>query len=80
MKTRGEKRDEGYSTQHPPMFNGMHYPYWKNRMKILIKAENYQVWRVVEIGDFEVTKKNDKGELMPKPLKNLINKISTKWR
>ena len=49
-------------------------------MEIFIKAENYQVWRVIEIGDFKVTKKNDKGELILKPLKNLIKKISTKWR
>ncbi|XP_048494574.1 uncharacterized protein LOC125494796 [Beta vulgaris subsp. vulgaris] len=37
-------------------------------MEIFIKAENYQVWRVVEICDFEVTKKNEKGESFPKPL------------
>ena len=50
------------------MFISKHYPYWKNRMKIFIKVENYQIWRVIEIGDFEVTEKNEKGEIVPKPL------------
>ncbi|KMT03682.1 hypothetical protein BVRB_8g190190 [Beta vulgaris subsp. vulgaris] len=36
-------------------------------MEIFIKAENYQVWRVIEIGDFEVTEKNERGEDIPKP-------------
>ena len=42
-------------------------------MEIFIKAENYQVWRVIEIGDFEVTEKNEKGEEIPKPLPTFVN-------
>ena len=38
-------------------------------MEIFTKAEKYQVWRVLEISDFEVTKKKEKRELIPKPLK-----------
>ena len=68
MNTSGERLEEGYTTQRPPMFNGKYYPYRKNRMEIFIKAGNYQVWRVIEIGDFEVTEKNEKGEDIPKPL------------
>ncbi|XP_021734165.1 uncharacterized protein LOC110700891 [Chenopodium quinoa] len=63
-----EKLEEGYSTQRPPMFNGKFYSYWKNRMEIFIKAENYQVWRVIENGDFELTKTNANKEVIPKPL------------
>ena len=63
-----EKLEEGYSTQRPPMFNGKFYSYWKNRMEIFIKAENYQVWRVIEVGDFEVTKTNAENEVVPKPM------------
>ena len=63
-----EKLEEGYSTQRPPMFNGKFYAYCKNRMEIYIKAENYQVWRAIEEGDFKVTKTNDKNEVVPKPL------------
>src|SRR6185437_14147221 len=63
-----EKLEEGYSTQRPPIFNGKFYTYWKNRMEIFIKAENYQVWRVIEVGDFEVTKTNAQNEVIPKPM------------
>ncbi|XP_021749508.1 uncharacterized protein LOC110715248 [Chenopodium quinoa] len=37
-------------------------------MEIFIKAENYQVWRVIEVGDFEVTKTNAQNEVIPKPM------------
>ena len=61
-----EELEEGYSTQRPPMFNGKFYLYWKNRMEIFVKVENYQVWRVIEIGDYEVTKTNSNNEVVPK--------------
>ena len=48
------------------MFDGKFYTYWKNRMEIFIKAENYQVWRVIKIGDFEVTTTNTSNEIIPK--------------
>ena len=48
------------------MFNGKFYTYWKNRMEIFIKAENYQVWRVIESGDFEITSTNEKNKVAPK--------------
>ncbi|XP_021754301.1 uncharacterized protein LOC110719605 [Chenopodium quinoa] len=63
-----EKLEEGYSTQHPPMFNGKFYTYWKNRMEIFIKADNYQVWRVIEVVDFEITKTTGENEVVPKPM------------
>ncbi|XP_021734867.1 uncharacterized protein LOC110701543 [Chenopodium quinoa] len=63
-----ENLEEGYSTQRPPMFNDKFYTYWKKRMEIFIKAENYQVWRVIEVGDFEVTKTNAQNEVIPKPM------------
>ncbi|XP_056692137.1 uncharacterized protein [Spinacia oleracea] len=62
-----EKLEEGYSTQRPPMFSGKYYSYWRNRMEIFIKAENYQVWRVIEVGAFQVTKLNSSRETVPKP-------------
>ena len=37
-------------------------------MEIFIKAENYQVWRVIGIGDFEVTTINSNNETIPKPI------------
>ena len=50
------------------MFDGKFYTSWKNRMEIFIKAENYQVWKVIEIGDFEVTTINSNNETIPKPI------------
>ena len=35
-------------------------------MKIFIKVENYQVWKVIEIGDFEVTTTNSNIKIIPK--------------
>ena len=49
------------------MFDEKFYTYWKNIMEIFIKAENYQVWRVIEIGDFELTTTNFNNEIIPKP-------------
>ena len=72
--------EESYSTQRPPMFDGKFYTYWKNRMEIFIKAENYQVWRVIEMGDFEVTTTNSNNETVPKPIIELRKKILRKWR
>ena len=50
------------------MFDGKFYTYWKNRMEIFIKAGNYQVWRVIEIGDFEENTTNSNNEIIPKPI------------
>ena len=50
------------------MFDGKFYTYWKNRMEIFIKAKNYQVWRVIEIRDFEITTTNSNNEIIPKPI------------
>lgn len=54
--------------QRPPLFNGKFYPYWKNRMDIFIKAENLQAWRIIEVGDYEVTKTNDRNKVVSKPI------------
>ncbi|XP_056693510.1 uncharacterized protein [Spinacia oleracea] len=74
-----EKLEEGYSTQRPPMFNGKFYTYWKNRMEIFIKAENYQVWRVIEVGNFEVTKTNAENEVVPKPISEFVKEDFEKY-
>ena len=63
-----ERMEEAYSTQRPPMFDGEFYTYWKNGMEIFIKAENYQVWRVIEIGDIEVITTNSNNEIIRKPI------------
>ena len=63
-----ERMEERYSTKRLPMFDGKFYTYLMNRMEIFIKAKNYQVWRVIEIEDFEVTTTNSNNEIIPKPI------------
>lgn len=37
-------------------------------MEIFAQSENYKVWRVIHLGDYEVTKTNANYEVIPKPL------------
>ncbi|KAK8585731.1 hypothetical protein V6N13_050703 [Hibiscus sabdariffa] len=48
---------ESQSITKPPYFNGDNYPYWKNRMRLFIKSNDYQVWDVVEDGPFILSKR-----------------------
>lgn len=63
-----EKEFGSTSIQRPPYFNGKYYPYWKDKMEIFIQAENYQVWRIIQVGDYEITKTNANNEVIPKPM------------
>uniref|UniRef100_A0A2N9FDB8 Retrovirus-related Pol polyprotein from transposon TNT 1-94-like beta-barrel domain-containing protein n=1 Tax=Fagus sylvatica TaxID=28930 RepID=A0A2N9FDB8_FAGSY len=47
---------EGQSTHRPPLFIGSDYGYWKNRMTMYIKAQDYHVWRVIANGRYIPTK------------------------
>ena len=35
---------ERQSINHPPLFNGENYNYWKARMRIFIQASDYNLW------------------------------------
>ncbi|XP_021764897.1 uncharacterized protein LOC110729471 [Chenopodium quinoa] len=63
-----EKEFGSTSIQRPPYFNGKYYPYWKDKMEIFIQAKNYQVWRIIQVGDYEITKTNANNEVIPKPM------------
>ena len=43
--------NEGHSTHRPPLFDGTHYTYWKERMKNYVQSENYDLWTVIEEGE-----------------------------
>jgi hypothetical protein len=47
---------EGQSTHRPPVFIGSDYGYWKNRMIIYIKGQDYHVWRIIANGPHILTK------------------------
>ena len=34
---------EGHSINQPPFFEGTGYSYWKNRMEVFIRAQDYEV-------------------------------------
>ncbi|KAK8669804.1 hypothetical protein V6N13_104573 [Hibiscus sabdariffa] len=44
-----------HSIDKPPLFNGEHYAYWKNRMMFFIKAKDFHLWDIVEDGPFVPT-------------------------
>ncbi|MQL99630.1 hypothetical protein Taro_032354, partial [Colocasia esculenta] len=44
---------EGHSINRPPFFNGTDYSYWKNRIQVFLRAQNYEIWKVVEVGPYE---------------------------
>ncbi|KAL4271694.1 hypothetical protein GQ457_13G017440 [Hibiscus cannabinus] len=45
------------SITKPAYFNGDNYSCWKNRMRLFIKSNDYQVWDVMEDGPFIPTKR-----------------------
>ena len=45
---------EGHSINRPPFFDGTGYSYWKNRMEVFIRAQDYDVWRVICQGPAEL--------------------------
>jgi hypothetical protein len=47
---------EGQSTHRPPLFTDSDYGYWKTRMTLYIKAQDYHVWRVIANGPHIPTK------------------------
>ena len=47
---------EGQSTHRPPLFTGSDYGYWKTRMTLYIKAQDYHVWRVIANSPHSPTK------------------------
>jgi hypothetical protein len=47
---------ESQSTHRPPLFIGSDYDYWKNRMIMYIKGQDYHVWRIIANGPHIPTK------------------------
>ena len=45
--TRKGFMSEGHSINRPPFFDGIGYSYWKNKMEVFIRAQDYEIWKVV---------------------------------
>jgi hypothetical protein len=54
--TNGMTFAEGHSSNRPPLFNGNHYTYLKNRMRIFIQALDYEAWKIIRDGPYIPTK------------------------
>ena len=44
------KQKEGQSSSRSPLFDGVDYGYWKNRMSIHLKGIDMALWRIVSNG------------------------------
>ena len=38
---------EGHSTNRPPLFDGLNYQFWSNRVSIFMRSYDYEIWDVV---------------------------------
>ena len=47
---------EGQSSHKPPCFNGTNYAYSKNRMRIYMIAQDFNIWQLVVNGPHISTK------------------------
>ena len=50
---------EGHSVTRPPFFDGTDYPYWKNRMQVFLRAQNFELWKIVSKGAYILPQDED---------------------
>ena len=50
---------ERHSITRPPFFDGSNYSYWKNRMQVFLRAQDYELWRIVERGLMDLPEDED---------------------
>lgn len=63
---------EVQSTNRPPLFDGTDHSFWKHRMRIFIRSQDIDVWRVIETGNF-IPQKRVEGKLLQKEYEELTN-------
>ncbi|MED6202536.1 hypothetical protein PIB30_106587 [Stylosanthes scabra] len=47
-----DNNNEGISITRPPIFDGVNFSYWKNRMMIWICSQDSRIWDVIEEGNY----------------------------
>ena len=50
---------KGHSIHCPLFFDGTNFTYWKNRMTIFLRSQDYEVWRVIEKVPYELPEDED---------------------
>ena len=63
---------EGHSTNRPPLFDGLNYQFWSNRISIFIRSYDYKMWDVVLDGLYVPMKINTRVEAS-------VPKLRSKW-
>ena len=63
---------EGYSTNRPLLFDGSNYQFLSNRMSILMRSCDYQMWDVIVDGHFVLMMKIRESE-------KLVSKEKSEW-
>ncbi|GAU40246.1 hypothetical protein TSUD_219560 [Trifolium subterraneum] len=43
---------EGGSSNRPPLFDGDNYYYWKDKMELLLRSQDNNMWHVLEVGEY----------------------------
>ena len=61
---------EGASSNRPPGFNGNHYYYWKNKMRLFLESQDTDIWEIVENGPYIPMTTFDDGTVTPKQKEN----------
>ncbi|KAM7528138.1 hypothetical protein LguiB_031548 [Lonicera macranthoides] len=64
----GTGLSEGASIYRPPLFDGKNYSYWKNRMWTFLQANDFEQWKVTLVGPYEITKTDERGNIIPKSI------------
>ncbi|MQM20046.1 hypothetical protein Taro_053060 [Colocasia esculenta] len=45
---------DGQLVNRPPFFDGEDYQYWKMRMECFIRGTDFDLWQVIEVGDYVI--------------------------
>ena len=59
--------NEGQSIIRSHLFYGSNYSYWKTRMCTFLQANDFEQWRVIIHGSHVITKKDENGNVIPRP-------------
>ncbi|MQL90267.1 hypothetical protein Taro_022854 [Colocasia esculenta] len=50
---------EGHSVSMPPFFDSTDYTCWKNCMQVFLRAQDYELWKIVSKGPYELPADED---------------------
>ena len=69
---------EGHFTNKPPLFDGLNYLFWSNRMSIFMRAYDYEMWDVVLDGPYIPMKTKAESEAMEPKIRSEWTELEIK--